>query len=182
MSARVVRLLVVAGVLVALVLIAHLSGLTHSFSTEKIRALIQSAGAWGVVLFVIAFAVGELLHLPGMMFVAAGVLVWGRVLGGVIGFAGAIASVSFSFAFVRTLGGQPFAEVHNPRLKRILARLERRPILTITLLRLVAWMAPTVNYVLALSGVRYRDYLIGSALGLIVPIGVFAALLGIFFH
>jgi len=39
-------------------------------------------------------------------------------------------------------------------------------------LRLVFWLAPPVNYALALSKVRLRDFILGSVLGLLVPIGI----------
>jgi uncharacterized membrane protein YdjX (TVP38/TMEM64 family) len=50
----------------------------------------------------------------------------------------------------------------------------------VALLRLVLWMAPAVNYALALSPVRYRDYAIGSAVGLAIPVAAAAAFLHFF--
>jgi hypothetical protein len=38
------------------------------------------------------------------------------------------------------------------------------------LLRLLLWMAPPLNYALALSSVCFRRHLIGTALGLLAPI------------
>jgi hypothetical protein len=53
------------------------------FHPEALRATFEAAGAvGGVALYVAAFCVGELLHLPGTLFVAAGVLVWGCVRAG----------------------------------------------------------------------------------------------------
>ena len=44
------------------------------------------------------------------------------------------------------------------------------------------WFAPVVNYALALSSVRYRDFAVGSALGLIIPVALAATLLGVWFR
>jgi uncharacterized membrane protein YdjX (TVP38/TMEM64 family) len=44
-------------------------------------------------------------------------------------------------------------------------------------LRLFLWLAPALNYALALSPIRYRDYLAGSAIGLVVPVGAATMLL-----
>ena len=41
---------------------------------------------------------------------------------------------------------------------------------TIFLLRLLFWMAPQLNYVLALSSARFRSYVLGAALALPAPI------------
>ena len=49
----------------------------------------------------------------------------------------------------------------------LLHRLDQRPIRTVFILRLLLFLAPPLNYVLAMTNVRYRDYLIGSALGLV---------------
>ncbi len=55
-------------------------GLAAHAEPAALRATFEAAGdVGGVVLYVVAFSVGELLHLPGMLFVAAGVLVWGCV-------------------------------------------------------------------------------------------------------
>ncbi|MCB9621848.1 MAG: DedA family protein, partial [Sandaracinus sp.] len=51
---------------------------------------------------------------------------------------------------------------------------ERRPVRVVALLRLILWMAPPLNYALAMSAVRFRDYVVGSALGLILPIAAAA--------
>jgi uncharacterized membrane protein YdjX (TVP38/TMEM64 family) len=154
-----------------------------SLSTAKVRDLVQHAGAAGVLLFLVAFAIGELLHVPGLVFVAAAVLTWGRVAGGAIAYAGALVSVSVSFAVVRGIGGKALAEVDWKAgrwrwVGKLMDQLERRPIATVTLLRLLLLIAPALNYALALSPVRFADYLIGSALGLALPV----ALAAVFFQ
>jgi uncharacterized membrane protein YdjX (TVP38/TMEM64 family) len=44
---------------------------------------------------------------------------------------------------------------------------------SISLLRVLCQTMPTVNYVLALSGVRFRDYLLGTLIGLPLPIALY---------
>lgn len=173
---RVGRLAILAILLVGLVVVRYGTDFGASLSVARVRELVQSAGAWGVGLFVIGFAVGELLHVPGLVFVAAAVLSWGHVAGGAIAYVGAIVSVSVSFLVVRGIGGQPLAEVkwRWQWMRTVFAQLEERPVATVALLRLVLWIAPALNYALALSKVRYRDYLVGSAIGLALPVGVAA--------
>jgi uncharacterized membrane protein YdjX (TVP38/TMEM64 family) len=179
---RVLRLVILGVLIVALLLVAHLTGFTASFSQARVRSLIQSTGSWGILLFIAAFAIGELLHIPGLVFVGAAVLAFGRVRGAMLSYAGAIVSISVTFTFIRAVGGQPLGMIRNRRVQAMLARLDQRPILTVALIRLITWLAPATNYVLALSSVRFRDYFIGSAIGLALPVSVLAALMGIFFH
>lgn len=49
---------------------------------EALRETFEAAGdIGGVALYAAAFCVGELLHVPGIVFVIAGVLVWGCATG-----------------------------------------------------------------------------------------------------
>jgi uncharacterized membrane protein YdjX (TVP38/TMEM64 family) len=48
--------------------------------------------------------------------------------------------------------------------------LDDHPIRTVFLLRLVFWMSPPLNYGLAMTEIRLRDYLVGSGAGLVAPI------------
>jgi uncharacterized membrane protein YdjX (TVP38/TMEM64 family) len=180
--ARVLRLAILAAVIVALIVVRYTTSFGASLSTTRIRDLVQHAGAAGVGLFIVAFAVGELLHVPGMVFVAAAVLAWGRVGGGALSYVAALVSVSFGFFVVRAIGGQPLATIKQPRVRALLLRVEERPVLTVALLRLLLWLAPVVNYALALSSVRFRDFVLGSALGLVIPVAVAAAFFGVWFR
>jgi uncharacterized membrane protein YdjX (TVP38/TMEM64 family) len=81
--------------------------------------------------------------------------------------------VCFSFAIVRLVGGKALGELENPWVKKVMAKLDERPITTIALLRVVLIMSPQLNYALALTNVRFRDYLIGSVIGLVPPILAF---------
>jgi len=168
---RLVGLVVVMAVLFA---IGHFTGLTDYLTRENLRALMESLGVWGVVLFVVLFAVGEFMHVPGIVFVLAALLAYGRVGGAVAAYLGALASVSFSFLLVRRVGGQALAHVKRARIAKVLAHLDRRPILTIAVMRMFLFLLPAVNYGLAMTRVRFRDYLAGSALGLVPPMVVIA--------
>ncbi|HHH27525.1 MAG TPA: TVP38/TMEM64 family protein [Polyangiaceae bacterium] len=150
--------------------LAKVTGLSDSINVESIREFMESAGPLGFLGFLAIFALGELMHIPGFVFVGAASVAYGAALGSGAAYLGALASVCTSFVVVRTIGGQPLGDVQRPIVKRMLARLDDRPLRTITGLRLVFWMAPALNYALAMSRVKFRDYLAGSALGLLLPI------------
>jgi uncharacterized membrane protein YdjX (TVP38/TMEM64 family) len=180
--ARLVRLAIFGLLLLALIILPYATGIGSQLSSTKIRELAQQSGPTGVLLFIGAFAAGELLHVPGMVFIAAGAMVWGRLEGAIFSYLAALVSVSISFAVARLVGGQPFATLRHPRLRALMGHLDRRPITTIATLRLVLWVAPPLNYALALSQVRFADYFVGSALGLVLPVSVMTALFGVLFH
>ncbi len=155
--------------------VAWQMGWVQDLDAEAVRDLVQSAGAWGVVLYLVLFALAELVHVPGMMFVAAALLLWGPWMGGLVGWLGCVISVMVTFVVVRGLGGQALTVIDKPWMKKALSWLERAPIRTIIALRIVMWVAPPLNYLLALSSVRFSHFVIGSAIGLIGPV-VFIAL------
>ena len=57
--------------------------------------------------------------------------------------------------------------------QRLLARLDARPVSSIVVLRFFMQTAPPLNYALAMSGVKFRDYLVGTVLGLPLPIALY---------
>src|SRR5215472_18411635 len=73
------RLRLIAALALALLLlgIGRVFDLQQHLTVESLRATVASAGIAGVGLYVILFCVGELLHVPGLVFVAAGVLAYG---------------------------------------------------------------------------------------------------------
>lgn len=149
-----------------------LTGLDDYVDVEGVRRMMESAGAWGFVAFVVLFAVGELMHVPGLVFVGAASIAYGEVLGIAASYTGAMVSVTASFVVVRAIGGQPLGDIKRPFMRKMLARLETQPIRTVALLRLLLFMAPALNYGLAMSRVRLREYVIGSAIGLLLPIPI----------
>jgi uncharacterized membrane protein YdjX (TVP38/TMEM64 family) len=173
------RLIALALVAIALFAAGHASGFS-SRATEA-RALILRSGGWGVLLYAALFALGVLIHIPGMAFVATGVILWGRVQGGVYAYAGALAATLVSFVLVRAIGGQPLAELRGPRIRAILDRLKSRPILAVAAVRALTMTLPAANYTLALSSVSLPAYLVGSALGLIPSVAVVTVLSGVLF-
>jgi uncharacterized membrane protein YdjX (TVP38/TMEM64 family) len=166
------RLGALALLLVSLGLLAWTFDLHTRVTRDAIREL--AGGPGGRALFVAAFCVGELLHLPGLLFVAAAVLVWGPVEGGAFAFAAGLLSLSVAFALTRLVGGQPLGVVQRPWVRRLLEKLDRRPVLTVAALRAVLAFAPPLNVALALTSLRFRDYLVGSALGLVPPVALVA--------
>lgn len=170
------RLLGLVAVLVTLVLVGHFSGASAYLTRDNIAHFMQSLGVWGFLLFLVAFALGELVHVPGVVFIFAALIAYGRVWGAVAGYAGALVAVTLAFFLVRIVGGRALSEIKQPLIRKALGPLEKHPIRTVALLRSVFWFLPAVNYALGLSPIRYRDYIIGSAIGFMVPMAIFSVL------
>ncbi|MCP4908019.1 MAG: TVP38/TMEM64 family protein [bacterium] len=170
------RSLAVVAFLVGFSLLVEQAGWIDQVTPESVRESVRAAGPWGAGLYIVLFSLGELDHIPGIMFVAAGILAYGKLFGFALGLLGAIVSVSFSFIVVRTLGGQHAVNIRSKSLRRVMTHLDRRPIRTVFILRSLLFISPALNYALALTKLPFRDYLIGSALGLTSPVLAMALL------
>lgn len=173
------RILALAAVAGAIFLAAHASGLDRSLTPEHLRALLAGAGMFGVLVFVVVFSVGLLAQLPGLLFIAVAVLAYGRTMGALVALGGAAVAISVSFFVVRRFGGSALAEIESPWLRRVLAELDTRPLRSVIVLRAIFGVAPFLNYALALSSLGFRDYIIGSIIGMAAPITIAAVLLDV---
>jgi uncharacterized membrane protein YdjX (TVP38/TMEM64 family) len=171
---RFIRLTVLAVLAVALFVVAWTTGLRERFTVNGMRAMMAAAGGWGVLIYSATYCAGLLLYIPGTVFFAVAVLAWGPWIGGVISFLASNLAVTVTFLLVRAAGGQPLGETSRPIIKKAMARLEHAPIRTVILLRFVLWTSPPLNYAFALSSLKFRDHLIGSAIGLVVPVLIMA--------
>ena len=167
------RLLSVVLFLVLLLAIFELSGLRSHFSLDYLRQTLADNPLSGLLVFILVFALGNLVQIPGWIFLAAAVLALGRTWGGLATYAAAILSCSATFFTIRLVGGDALRKLNGKLATRLLSQLDAHPIRNIVLLRMLFQTVPVLNYALAMSGVRFRDYLIGTLLGLPLPIALY---------
>lgn len=168
---RLLRLSLLAAVLLGLFLWGMFSGVASGITATKVRERVEAAGGWAMFAFVAAYAIGVLIHVPGVLFIVTAVALWGRAAGIPIAYIGAIAAMIVPFLLVRVVGGEPaLQDIRRPRLAELMRKLTARPILMVAVLRLVFWTGPALNYGLALTPIRFRDYVIGSAIGIVPPL------------
>ncbi len=152
-------------------MIGRYSSLSEYFSLDGLNAVIQNAGGYGIALFILLYAVGILMNVPGVLYLFIGFMIYGDLLGFIVVYWASLVAVIVHFYFVRFMAGEALSEVTNPFVRRQLDKLITRPIQTILVLRVIFYVSPPVNYALALSPVRVRDFIVGSILSL--PISIF---------
>jgi uncharacterized membrane protein YdjX (TVP38/TMEM64 family) len=167
------RLLIVGLFIGLLFAVFELSGLRGHLSLDYLHRQIEANRLLGLLLFVLLFSLGNLIQVPGWIFLAAAVLALGKLWGGVATYVAASLSCICTFLLIRLLGGDALRELDQPLAVRILARLDRQPVRAVALLRILFQTLPALNYALALSGVRFRNYLAGTMIGLPVPIAIY---------
>lgn len=167
------RILHVVLFLVLLLLVAEVSGLREQFSLELLRQTLLTHPISGLAVFILAFTLGNLIQIPGWLFLVAAVLALGQVWGGLATYVAASTSCVISFLLIRIVGGDALRQLDNRIVNRILGHLDARPIRSVLLARALFQTLPALNYALAMSGVRFRAYLLGTLLGLPLPIALY---------
>jgi len=169
---RYARLLIFVAFLAMLFLILHLSGVKEHIEIGFLRRQFEENALVGMLLFTTLFVLGNLVRIPGLIFLAAALLALGQVLGGVATYVAAVISCMVTFLVIRLLGGNALRKLKWRWAVGLLDRLDRRPIASIVMLRTFLLVAPPLNYALAMSGVKFRHYLIGTVLGIPFPLTV----------
>ena len=167
------RLLVVLVFLGLLLAVFQISGLRDHFSLAFLRQQFLHNQVSGLLIFILLFSLGNLIHIPGWIFLAAAVLALGGVWGALATYIAAVVSCVFTFWVIRLVGGDALRHIKGQWAGRLLQLLDAHPIKSIALLRLLLQTMPALNYALALSGVSFRNYLIGTMLGLVLPIALY---------
>ncbi len=152
--------LLVAGTAVALAV-----GLPDA---PALRAQVDRAGAWAPPAFVVGYAVVTLLPFPKAVATVAAGLAFGFALALPLVLAGALAGAVLAFWLGRRLGRDAVERLTGGRLARVDAALRDRGLLAVVAARLVPVLPFTaLNWGAGLSAVRTRDYVLGTAVGIV---------------
>lgn len=149
---------------------------------SDLRSWIDRAGWAGPALFAALYAGLTLTPAPASVIsIAAGVL-FGLPVGFASVLVGALVGALTGFAVARLLGRDAVTRVGGERIARLDALLARRGFLAVAGLRMVPVLPfSTLNLAFGLTGVGVRDYLLGTAVGILpattayVTIGAYGA-------
>jgi phospholipase D1/2 len=114
----------------------------------------------------VAYIALGLAFVPVLALVAATGVAFGPWLGPVYAMTGCVASASTGFGLGRWVGRERVQQFGGTRVRRLHKALERNGTLAVFVLRKVPAPFMLANIVVGASGVRYRDFLIGTILGM----------------
>ena len=167
------KLLTIILILLLITAILHFTGVRESINLNALQQNIQQNLLFGIVLFTCAFALGNLILVPGWIFLVVAVLSFGQLFGGLLTYFAAVIGCVSTFLIVQYFGNNTLRELNSSLANRLLSQLDKKPIMIVAALRIIFQTVPALNYTLALSGVKFRDYLLGTIIGLPIPIAVY---------
>lgn len=171
--AAILRLLALVVGFVALSLALHFSGWS---GPARLQELVAGAGWAGVVIFVLGYALLVLVPTPASVLTILGGALFGLWWGTLLAWAGAMLGATGGFLIGRRLGRPSVDRLLNGRLRQADAVLSEHGLIAILAVRLLPLFPFTpLNYAAGLLGVRLRDYVLGSAIGMLPGALAYAA-------
>ena len=164
-------------IVVAIVLIRY-SPLKDVLTAKALDTFLQSAGFWAPMVYVLVYAVGVCLFIPGTLLTGLGAAFFGPYWGFLWAWIGAMIGSAGAFFIGRTLGREFAASLVGNRLKKYDEAIERNGFATVLYLRLIYFPFTPTNFGLGLTRIRFRDYLAGTGLGIIVGTFIFTFAIG----
>jgi uncharacterized membrane protein YdjX (TVP38/TMEM64 family) len=171
-----------AAILVAFILFAiyvvRFTPVNEYLTAETLGNVLEKAGIWAPVAFILVYAVGVCLFIPGTLITAIGAAIFGPYWGLLYVWVAAMIGASTAFFIGRTLGREFAASLIGERLRKYDDAVERNGFATVLYLRLVYFPFTPMNFGMGLTKVRFRDYFFGTGLGIIVGTFIFTFFVG----
>ncbi len=174
----VVKASLLAAFIIVAVYIVRFTTVKEFLTRETLGNFLDAAGVWAPVAFILIYAGGICLFVPGTLLTALGAAIFGPYWGFLYVWIGAMAGASAAFWIGRTLGREFAASLIGNRLKKYDDAIERNGFATVLYLRLIYFPFTAMDFGMGLTKVRFWDYFFGTGLGIIVGTFVFTLLIG----
>ncbi|RKQ71669.1 putative membrane protein YdjX (TVP38/TMEM64 family) [Litorimonas taeanensis] len=165
----------IVSLILLFVLIGGLTGGAIDFKAlESLMANLRDSNQ-AVFIVIAIFVMASFLGAPQWALITACVVGFGPVMGGIYAWVATLFSATSNYGVARLIGRNRLTKITGPRINKVLERVERNGVLWSFVVRLV----PTgpfilVNLAAGISSIKYRSFLLGTALGIIPKILVMA--------
>ena len=174
MNRKVVAFTVLAA---AVVLFFALGGYGWITGDGNVERLLTQTGILGPIIFVLLMWCTQPLGVPGFVYMVPAGIVWPYPLAIALSWIGNIGASYIAFMFARWFARDWVRYRIPPRMHRYDDRLEQGGLRPVILLRLVFGQLPPADWLLGVTKVTQRNFLIGTGIG-IIPGVVFFVVAG----
>jgi uncharacterized membrane protein YdjX (TVP38/TMEM64 family) len=172
------KALILAAFIIGAILLVRLTPVKDYLTVDSLGRFLNRAGFWAPVVFILVYAAGVCLFLPGTLLTGLGAAIFGAYWGFAWVWIGAMLGATAAFFIGRTLGREFAASLIGNRLKRYDDAIERNGFATVLYLRLVYFPFTPMNFGMGLTKVHFWDYFAGTGLGIIVGTFIFTFFIG----
>jgi len=167
-----------AAFIIAAILLIRFTPVKSYLTVDALGTFLEAVGLWAPVIYMLIYAVGVCLFLPGTLLTGLGAAIFGAYWGFLYVWIGAMMGASAAFLIGRTLGRDFAASLIGEKLKKYDDAIERNGFATVLYLRLVYFPFTPMNFGMGLTKVRFWDYVAGTGLGIIVGTFIFTFFIG----
>jgi len=177
-SKAVLKVIIFTAFIFTAIYLIRFTPIKNYLTAEALGHFLEGAGLWAPVVYMAIYAVGVCLFLPGTLLTGLGAAIFGAYWGFLYVWIGAMIGASGAFFIGRTLGREFAASLIGDKLKKYDDAIERNGFATVLYLRLVYFPFTRMNFGMGLTKVRFRDYVTGTGLGIIVGTFIFTFFIG----
>ncbi len=164
------------GLLLALVLGAALAVIVLGGDLHAVRRAVAASGAWGPLVYIALHVVVTLVPVPKNLLAGIAGALFGFAGGVVLSWVAAMLAAWVTFVLARRLGHDAVASITGPRIDRARQVMRDQGLLAVVVARLTPVVPFTViNYGAGVSPIGRREFLVGTALGIVPGTVAYAA-------
>lgn len=164
--------------IISAIVLVRFTPLKEFLTMENLSRSLQMMRIWAPIAFIVIYALGVCLFVPGTVLGTIGALLFGTYWGFVYIWFGAMIGAYLAFHIGRYLGRDFAASLVGSRLKRYDDAIERNGFATVLYLRLIYFPFTPMNFGMGLTKVHFWDYILGTALGITVGTFIFTFFIG----
>ena len=174
----ILKAIVFLAFVVAAITVVRFTPVKNYLTVEMLSAFLKNAGLWAPVAYIALYAIGVCLFLPGTLLTGLGAAIFGPYWGFVYVWIAAMIGSSAAFFIGRTLAREFATSLIGDRLKKYDDAIERNGFATVLYLRLVYFPFTPMNFGMGITKVRFKDYVLGTGLGILVGTFIFTFFIG----
>ena len=177
-SKSMIKALIFVLFIITAIIVVRYTPLREYLTAQALGNFLRQAGIWAPVVYIVIYAAGVCLFIPGTLLTGLGAAIFGPYWGFLYVWIGAMIGAACAFIIGRTLGREFAAGLIGDRLKKYDDAIERNGFATVLYLRLVYFPFTPMNFGMGLTKVRFMDYVWGTGLGIIVGTFIFTFFIG----
>jgi len=174
----IIKVLILAVFFIMAIYAIRFTPLKVYLAAGELGYFLNRAGHWAPVLYILVYTFGVCLFVPGTLLSALGVLFFGAYWGFLYVWIGAMLGASATFFIGRILGRDFAASVIGDKLKKYDDAIERNGFTAVLYLRLLYFPFTPLNFGMGLTKIRFRDYFMGTGLGIMAGTFIFTFFIG----
>ena len=174
----ILKAIILLAFIIGAILLVRFTPVKQFLTADALGRFLDRTGFWAPLVFILVYAIGVCLFVPGTLITGLGAAIFGAYWGFVWVWIGAMLGSSAAFLIGRTLGREFAASLIGDKLKKYDDAIERNGFATVLYLRLVYFPFTPMNFGMGLTKVHFWDYFAGTGLGIIVGTFIFTFFVG----